>query len=72
MNARTEVQDPTPTLPQGSPDRVRTQRESKAAADQATAWAGGKRATKTEARLSVDPLRATDRYRLVMPYSAQV
>ncbi|HZN39774.1 MAG TPA: hypothetical protein VFD82_13275 [Planctomycetota bacterium] len=71
MDARTEVQDPTPTLPEGSPDRMSYGRESKAAGDQATTLAG-KRATRTEPRLSVDPMRATDKYRLVMPYSGRV
>lgn len=70
MDARTEVQEPTPTLPQGSPDRMSSPRESKAAGEQATTWAG-KRA-RTESRLSVDPMRATDKYRLVMPYSGRV
>jgi hypothetical protein len=67
MDARLEVQDPTPALP--SPDRVNSPKESKAAGDQA--WVG-KRATRTETRLSVDPMRATDKYRLVMPYSGRV
>ena len=71
MDARTEVQDPTPTLPQGSPDRMSSSRESKAAGEQATAWVG-KRANRTDSRLSIDPMRATDRYRLVMPYSGRV
>ena len=71
MDARTEVQDPTPTLPQGSPDRMGSQRESKAVGDQAVTLAG-KRASRTETRLSVDPMRATDKYRLVMPYSGRV
>ena len=69
MDARTEVQDPTPTLPQGSPDGMSSPRESKAAGEQATTWAGKRR---TESRLSVDPMRATDKYRLVMPYSGRV
>ena len=71
MDARTEVQDPTPTLPQGSPDRMGSQRESKAVGDQIATLAG-KRANRTDPRLSVDPMRATDRYRLVMPYSGRV
>jgi hypothetical protein len=71
MDARTEVQDPIPTLPQGSPDRMRSPRESKAVGEQVATLAG-KRATRTDSRLSVDPMRATDRYRLVMPYSGRV
>ena len=71
MDARLEVQDPTPTLPQDSPDRMRSPRENKAAGELATSLAG-KRATRTESRLSLDPMRATDRYRLVMPYSGRV
>ncbi len=78
MYARTEVQRPVQAIARACAEDARAKSgseetgEETAVAEQATPWAGARRGEETEARLSVDPLRATDRYRLVMPYSERV
>ena len=75
MDARTGVE----RQPQSNPARIAAGKSRSssdgavAIADAAIAWEDhATRATEGGQRVSPDPMRATDRYRLVMPYSARV
>jgi len=74
MNARTEVerhvgqdQPWSPTVGAGRSQTGTDLAESAVAV--ANPWGGQ---VPDESRLSVDPMRATDRYRLVVPYTLRV
>ena len=76
MDARTGMERQTPSMPAwvvgskpSSPSDGAT-----AVADASTTWRKAQTARQPEPdpRLSLDPLRATDRYRLVMPYAERV
>lgn len=72
MDARTGVQRQQPSKPVWivSGEAARPRESAIAVADQA--GAKGTQGGAGDGRLSVDPMRATDRYRLVMPYSEEV
>jgi hypothetical protein len=70
MNSRPDVESGSTTLaqaPQTQPDRWQSM-EDREPRPAALGQASGRR----EAKVSVDPLRATDRYRLVMPYASRL
>jgi hypothetical protein len=71
MDARTGVQRQQPSKPVWivSGKRSSAAADAVAVADEAT---GNTPQAAAEERRSVDPLRATDRYRLVMPYAEEV
>lgn len=69
MDARTAVQPQQPS-PHSWLGKGRTKGPSGPAVVEVDRVVG--EATERDQRLSVDPLRATDRYRLVMPYAEQV
>lgn len=72
MDARTGVQRQLPSKPVWivSGEAARSTGKAIAVADQAGT---NEASTGTgDGRLSVDPLRSTDRYRLVMPYAEEV
>lgn len=75
MDARTGVE----RQPQAKPGRNAASKSRDlsggaiAVVDAAAAWEDtGAKAAESAPRLSPDPWRSTDRYRLVMPYSARV
>lgn len=71
MDARTGVQRQQPSKPVWIVnDERRSPVDAVAIVDQPVA--NSSRAPESEDRLSVDPLRSTDRYRLVMPYAEEV
>lgn len=77
MDARTGVQRQEPPKPAwaASGERGRAAADAVAIADRSsnsTHVAPGEDLLHGEARLSFDPLRSTDRYRLVMPYAEEL
>lgn len=75
MDARSDAVRLVPSMPAqcAAGDRSGRGSGAVAVADPAVGWSHqDAEPVDCAPRLSVDPMRATDRYRLVMPYSARV
>ena len=70
MDTQPETVPPVPSNAKSAASAIANQRRKetvRAASAETTGPCGG--SANSESRISIDPMRATDRYRLVMPYS---